>query len=283
MENAAKALQIAAGVLLAVMILSLAVYFFSTISAWPTQEDDMESAEQLAKFNMEYEVYDKSLMYGVDVISCLNKAKSNNEKYTEYGVDDSGSKTSTGFFSGAKYGKDYNVNVYVKINKVLTETLEIYYFDKKDNNGNDYETTRVNTTNDEWDELSNVDPTKKQLHALGIDKQLNSANFYTLLNPDMSLCNQYEELTTNDFLQPDKGYYSLEDEAILKLLKFSSSTPKITIKNPDSATLRYWSKAVWSTALYDFKTRRFTCDSIEYSNVTGRVTKIYFSEVSNEE
>ena len=80
MENAAKALGIAAGVLLAVILMSLIAYFFSNLSEWPQQQDDMESAEQLAKFNKEYEVYEKSQMYGVDVISCLNKAKSNNEK-----------------------------------------------------------------------------------------------------------------------------------------------------------------------------------------------------------
>ena len=55
MENAAKALEIAAGVLLAVIIMSLIVYFFSKIGIWPQQQEEMESGEQLAKFNSEYE------------------------------------------------------------------------------------------------------------------------------------------------------------------------------------------------------------------------------------
>ena len=109
MENAAKALEIAAGVLLAVIILSLIAYFFSTISEWPTQEDSMESAEQLAKFNLEYEVYEKSAMYGVDVISCLNKAKSNNEKYVE----------GSSFLSGNRYGDEFTINVFVNIKEAL--------------------------------------------------------------------------------------------------------------------------------------------------------------------
>ena len=83
MENASKALTIAASTLLGVMILVVIVYFFNNISAWPKQQDDMETAEQIAKFNKEYEVYDKKMMYGVDVIYCLNKDKSNYEKYVE--------------------------------------------------------------------------------------------------------------------------------------------------------------------------------------------------------
>ena len=81
MENVSKALEIAAGVLLAVMIMSLISYFFSRIGIWPQEQDKMESAEQLAKFNTEYTVYEKKAMYGVDVISCLNKAKYLLHKY----------------------------------------------------------------------------------------------------------------------------------------------------------------------------------------------------------
>ena len=53
MDNATKALEIAAGVLLGVLIMSLIAYFFTEISEWPEQEDSMETAEQLAKFNLE--------------------------------------------------------------------------------------------------------------------------------------------------------------------------------------------------------------------------------------
>ena len=82
MENAVKALEMAAGVLLGVILMAAVAYFFTQISTWPENEDDLASSEQLAKFNQEYEVYNKSKMYGVDVLSCLNKVISNNaDKY----------------------------------------------------------------------------------------------------------------------------------------------------------------------------------------------------------
>ena len=58
MENAAKALEIAAGALTAILIMSLIAYFFSTARLSPLEEDSRDVAEQLAKFNLEYEVYD---------------------------------------------------------------------------------------------------------------------------------------------------------------------------------------------------------------------------------
>ena len=66
MENATKALEMAAGVLLGVIILAVIVYFFGSISLWPQEQDDIQTAEQLSDFNLEYEVYDKKAM---DVVS----------------------------------------------------------------------------------------------------------------------------------------------------------------------------------------------------------------------
>lgn len=279
MENAAKALEIAAGVILAVILMSLIAYFFSTISAWPQQQDDMESAEQLAEFNLEYEVYDKSAMYGVDVISCLNKARSNNEKYVEGG----------GFLTGSKYDKNYIMNVYVKINTSLEEIIEIYYF-------NDEQKEVQRFKDGEFPGSSGP----SELSALGLT-QIGNTSYYTDLKGDDPLWTLEKDLTdANKYMIPGGGtkkrtldngteqmYYSLVDDngridktsSLYKLIEFSSSNPKITVKNGDSSTFRLWSTAVWSTALYSFKTKRFTCDYIGYSNVTGRVNEIYFSEV----
>jgi len=120
--NIAKLVHIVGGILIGVVLLSLISYFFSSIGLLPSQEDETESREQLAKFNLEYEIYDKKGMYGVDVISCLNKAQSNNEKYAEGG----------GFLTGNEYGKDFYVDVYVRLTKkeYLEESVEVYYIDK---------------------------------------------------------------------------------------------------------------------------------------------------------
>lgn len=268
MENTAKALEIVAGVLLAVIIISLIVYFFSTISEWPSQEDEMQSAEQLAQFNLEYEVYEKNAMYGVDVISCLNKARSNNQKYVE---------GTAGFLSGNRYGNDFTIDVYVRISEPLEEYIEVHYFDQ---NTNKEEQRIVEDSNTKTLEIAKID-------------ELNTAR-YTAFTKDDKLFSHPNKLTDPaKYIIPDGGthkitledgteqnyYSSEEDKQLIDLLQLSSTDFKITKKNNDPSTYRYWSTIVWETALYNFKTKRFKCDDIRYNEKTGRVSELYFSEI----
>ena len=290
MENAVRALEIAAGVLLGVIIMAVVVYFFSTIGLWPQEQDDIESVEQLRKFNLEYEVYDKKGMYGADVISCLTKAQSNNEKYVKGGS----------FLSGNKYGEEFLINVYVKLNSNLKENIEI---------------KRINDKNKEVQILSEYELRNdlpedriKKLKGYELGKDLNFkiplTNGYTKFTPDTILGNilfknEDFKLTGSGYIDTGNGPYgpdenhlnynaqlydvnNIENETPLQnLLKFASINMKQTVKNhsEDSEDLRLWSSATWKTGLYDFKTRKFKCDEIKYNDKTGRVNAICFSEI----
>lgn len=83
MENAAKALLIAGGILLALMTLSLIVYMSTATTRMAEAQDEKKAAEELTAFNMEYEAYNKSVMYGTDIITVVNKAINYNETATE--------------------------------------------------------------------------------------------------------------------------------------------------------------------------------------------------------
>ena len=71
---------------------------------------------------------------------------------------------------------------------------------------------------------------------------------------------------------------SILDTQLESLLNFSNFLT-IKVDNNTGENLEYWSSATWQTALYNFKTKRFKCDFIGYSEVTGRVNEIYFSEL----
>ncbi|HIT70984.1 MAG TPA: hypothetical protein IAD08_03610 [Candidatus Scatovivens faecipullorum] len=276
MENAAKALELAAGVLLGVMLMALISYFFSHVGEWPQQDDEIATQEQLAKFNLEYEVYDKKGMYGVDVISCLNKAKSNNEKYAE------GNR----FLSGAAYGEQYYIDVCVNINSPLEEKLEVRYYDKNQKEVVAYD-----------DDAPLVDGKELTMNDVGLFAGLDMSkdNNYTsfrITSPlktttvvlDASKDNRYMEANSGSEIYPKEGeeqkkYYSLmKDTQLESLLNFSNFLT-IKVDNNTGENLEYWSSATWQTALYNFKTKRFKCDFIGYSEVTGRVNEIYFSEL----
>ena len=82
MENATKALLIAGGILIALIILSLCIMMFNRIANIKKEQESQIKTEQILAFNAEYEAYDKQVMYGVDVITLINKVAENNKKYS---------------------------------------------------------------------------------------------------------------------------------------------------------------------------------------------------------
>lgn len=85
MENAAQALLIAGGILLAILTLSLLVYTFGNASTIFNAQDKENETARLAKWNAEWEAYNKQLLYGTEVLTVVNKAEQNNSEY-EYKV-----------------------------------------------------------------------------------------------------------------------------------------------------------------------------------------------------
>ena len=82
MENASKALLIAGGVLIALIILSMFLVMFNNISNIQKEQEEQTKLEQIEAFNLEYEAYNKKIMYGTDVITLINKVAENNKKYS---------------------------------------------------------------------------------------------------------------------------------------------------------------------------------------------------------
>ena len=81
MENATKALLIAGGVLIAIIILSMLLMMYNKISEIKNAQEEEKETQQLVAFNSQFEAYNKKLMYGTDVKTLINKVLENNEKY----------------------------------------------------------------------------------------------------------------------------------------------------------------------------------------------------------
>ena len=116
MENASKALLIAGGILLAMLVAAMLVLLNNNIQTLRTAQSDKTFHEQLVAFNMQYEAYNKKIMYGTDVISVVNKAIDNNN------------------FMNLQNGVDYDElpRGYVNIKIITTDTFqtEIKRFDE---------------------------------------------------------------------------------------------------------------------------------------------------------
>ncbi len=122
MENATKALEMAGGILLAMLIVASFMLMFNKLSYnQAMQEKDVEFTK-LKEFNLKYEAYNKKILYGADVISVINMALSNNATETVEGQK-----------SGIMYDKNdnYNINIKFKLceDKDITPTL--YQYDNR--------------------------------------------------------------------------------------------------------------------------------------------------------
>jgi len=79
MENASKALIMAGGMLLAMMLLAMIVYVGTSMGDMAESQDRKVATEQIEEFNQTYLAYDKNRMYGIDVITVVNKAINHNK------------------------------------------------------------------------------------------------------------------------------------------------------------------------------------------------------------
>jgi len=268
MENASRALEMAAGVLLAVLILSLLAFFFSSISQRPVDDDLRVSAEQLAKFNQEYEVYQKSAMYGVDVISCLNKAISNNEKYVQ----------EKGFFEGSKYDENYLIEVQVSFQTPLSESTELYALDMM--------TLAHDTTKEEYQETI-ISGSISHPSFSGVGITIDGSKMLTNYKSTDRIGTTSGEIdldSNEDSENPN--YVSLLHDSEHRIERLAKLDLEKTVSNRSgnyrSSDSGGWTRFVWKTVLDDVKRRKFKCTYIGYSGVTGRVNELRFSEIRSQ-
>ena len=83
MENAAKALQIAGGVLLSLIIIGALVYGYQHLSELEQIREDAEGTAKAADFNGDYEVYNRTGVYGSELLSLANKMEDYNIKQAD--------------------------------------------------------------------------------------------------------------------------------------------------------------------------------------------------------
>ena len=114
MENASKALAMAGGLLLAIIIIAVLMYVVQNTASLKKAEEDKEIAEQITKFNMEYESYEKTLLRGTELVTLINKAIANNKKY-----EDS--------------DKVYDIDIHFKLKTPIKETIVTVEEGKKKN------------------------------------------------------------------------------------------------------------------------------------------------------
>lgn len=316
MENATKALVMVANMLLAVIILSLVLYFYNRLRTLPLEEDLNTAIEQAQEFNKQFEVYDKRIMYGVDVVSALNKAISNNEKYIQ-----------GKWMSGALSSTEFAIEIVVVIGSELKEDVVVRYYDgnveKEYVNGDGYK--KADGTFYKFKDLLGMSTSPKfrvptegymNLYSHGTRTLKWDNSLFDMKTHEIPL----DRNLSDDYKKGDRYVFNLlpdsdndgkvskpdiaNDDVYLKYLADGLATftasggqtvynrEKITVGGMKVDNIQYggWSSLTWTPAITDLKTRKFKCtgvDSngipngtpgIEYHEETGAICKITFVE-----
>lgn len=83
MENAVKALEIAAGIFFGIIILGAVVLGYNRLSNLRKTENSVKEELQASTFNKNFEEYNRVGIYGSEIFSLVNKATDYNKKYNE--------------------------------------------------------------------------------------------------------------------------------------------------------------------------------------------------------
>lgn len=84
MENATKALIIAGGMLIAMLIVGLLVFGYTQLRQYQQTAYDEESTRKLADFNERFEAYNRTTVRGYQIISLGNLVYDTNIRYADY-------------------------------------------------------------------------------------------------------------------------------------------------------------------------------------------------------
>ena len=135
MENASKALLMAAGVLIAIMVLSMGVYLYTTIGTYVRESQARIEQQSLDKFNAQFYNYqsDENEVFSFqDVVTVANIAYENNcknEVLNSVGKSDYVQVSVTGYNADDErlVGGTINLEMYVGDSKVLANILKKNY------------------------------------------------------------------------------------------------------------------------------------------------------------
>lgn len=86
MENASKALIMAGGILIALMIIGALLLMFNSISSYQDTNTQTNREAQIVDFNNQYETYNRNDVRGSDLYSLLNNVINYNRRKSSSGI-----------------------------------------------------------------------------------------------------------------------------------------------------------------------------------------------------
>lgn len=247
MENAADALKIAGELLIGLLLISLFVYVFNQMKNSENARDKDVALQQTIEFNKKFEAFNKTSMYGTDLISVLALAYTTNQN----------ANASLNLNYDGSYNADAenSINIHFKLKTPIKRRIVIteYYKDPETNTNKKTEPNMYTTV-------------------LGYSQKGSQ-------NPKI------EE--KGDIFQANKTYSLADDSTIVKNIKeivIDGNTTKKSYATRNTSYDKIHKNTVFTIekvedlqGFDDLKKCVFTCTKVEYSEV-GRINQMYFEQ-----
>lgn len=279
MENASKALLIAGSVLLTMIIVGLVVFAWGKFSDFYNKNDDLSEIEDISKFNLQFTNYDGRDVYGYELISLANKVADYNFKHSnaQGAQNDEKYNPITMSFSMTQEQAD-SLRFSTTIPSEIYENGEPVYSQR-----DKLFTSTKYTQSAAYDQIIGNITVKANI----IEEEYGSAEITTKLAKSInSLIISKAQFEYNRD-RKDLSFAQSKAGALITYNRIVGNEKAIEFddKNPDNINSMYEilrNKLIREASVmqyyeyYQFKRRTFTCTTIEYDDVTGRVSKIEF-------
>lgn len=268
MENSAKAIIIAGGMFILIMVITLLVIFGRSLSSYMQDQHDKEMVKQITEFNNKFANYQGTELRGNELISVLNRV-------IDYNALEAG-----------EYGYD---PVLVEIDLVDRNALDsVIKFNSKDENFLfKKNVSKIKNSKDSDNELKTISQKGTTILSKYSDKEKYPDNYIPRLTDtklqklSAEISNIAQEKDNSSWLDGYDGnriavYNRTRAKKLTSILGYTvdeDGTCAVNNKNilnaVKKATLEYYQYT-------QFKRIMFKCTSIEYSQDTGRINKMSF-------
>lgn len=266
MENSAKAIIIAGGMFILIMVITLLVIFGRSLSSYMQGQHDKEMVKQITEFNNKFANYQGTELRGNELISVLNRV-------IDYNALEAG-----------EYGYD---PVLVEIDLVDRNALDsVIKFNSTDENFLfKKNASKIKNSKDSDEALKTI--SQKGTTILSNYSKENDANYIPKLTDtklqklSAEISNIVQDQDNSSWLDGYDGdrnavYNRTRAKKLTSILGYTvdeDGTCAVNNKNilnaVKKATLEYYQYT-------QFKRIMFKCTSIEYSQDTGRINKMSF-------
>lgn len=270
MENSTKAIIIAGGMFILIMVITLLVVFGRSLSSYMQGQHDKEIVKQVTEFNNKFANYQGTELRGNELISVLNRV-------IDYNALEAG-----------EYGYD---PVLVEIDLVDRNALDsVIKFNSKDENFLfKKNVSKIKNSKDSDDELKTISQKGTTILSKYSDKEKYPDNYIPRLTDtklqklSAEISNIAQEKDNSSWLDGYDGdriavYNRTRAKKLTSILGYEvSAEGKIKVDGIEKDIIPAVKNATCEYYQYtQFKRIMFKCTLIEYSQDTGRINKMSF-------